>query len=177
MEGWADDKVSGVVKGHKPPAATQASAPTPVPALVPVTDDNPIADDMEGWAADRAKPALEVNAPPSGTLSSALPPPPPPLPAAPHKVGPPSAAPPAAGPSEELASLAARLRDLPADGDAAAICEVLLALERQPVTVDDLKQTQLGVLTQRFKDCPDKQVCAVVKRLRHAWKEALRNTR
>merc|ERR1712232_1536513 len=167
------DKVSGVVKGHKLQAAPQPSAPAPAPAPV---DENPIADDMEGWAADRAKTAVEVNAPPSGTLSSALPPPPP-LPPVPRQGGPPSAAAPATGPSEELASLAARLRAFPADGDAAAICEVLLALERQPVTVDDLKQTQLGVLTQRFKDSPDKQVCAVVKRLRHAWKEALRNSR
>lgn len=88
----------------------------------------------------------------------------------------------------EIVALAARLRSLmpPPETDgtgasvikleqSAEVCEVLSALERIPATLEDLKESQLGVLTQPLKDCSDPQVRALVKRLRKAWKDALRS--
>merc|ERR1711879_537365 len=61
--------------------------------------------------------------------------------------------------SEELSleAIVARLRTLPVQEsahkwDKAAIIRVLEALEKIPLTVDDLRDTQLGLLTQPYKD-------------------------
>ena len=56
-----------------------------------------------------------------------------------------------------------RLKSLPAKETehkqhTLAICDVLQAIERSPITMDELRETQLGVLTQPYKDSPDIQV-------------------
>merc|ERR1712087_738086 len=93
----------------------------------------------------------------------------------------------AAGPHRaELLALASKLRVLlPSEGrskdeslsaaQTAEICEVLTALERLPATLDDLRESQLGLLTQTVKDSPDPQIKTITRRLRKSWKEVLRN--
>eukprot|EP00929_Paragymnodinium_shiwhaense_P020044 TRINITY_DN13488_c0_g1_i1.p1 TRINITY_DN13488_c0_g1~~TRINITY_DN13488_c0_g1_i1.p1 ORF type:complete len:1760 (-),score=495.66 TRINITY_DN13488_c0_g1_i1:80-5359(-) len=74
----------------------------------------------------------------------------------------------------ELALLAERLRAVPKD-DAEQLCEVLTALEKVPATVFLLRETQLGILTQPYKDHQDKAVRAVARRLRRSWKDLIQS--
>eukprot|EP00927_Polykrikos_kofoidii_P010284 TRINITY_DN14351_c0_g1_i1.p1 TRINITY_DN14351_c0_g1~~TRINITY_DN14351_c0_g1_i1.p1 ORF type:complete len:1866 (-),score=357.97 TRINITY_DN14351_c0_g1_i1:78-5507(-) len=69
----------------------------------------------------------------------------------------------------ELTTLAERLRETSSD-DTAALCDILQAMERVPATVDLLRETKLGILTQGHKDHPDKDVRMVARRLRRSWK-------
>merc|ERR1712217_585109 len=81
----------------------------------------------------------------------------------------------------ELMALAARLRELlpsieaGTDDRAPEVRDVLTSLERLPATVDDLRESQLGLLTQKIKDCPDAQIREIIKRLRKSWKDVLRS--
>jgi len=73
----------------------------------------------------------------------------------------------------QLSELADRLRKLADEQseDSVAVCEVLEALEAAPVTVESLKETQLGLLTQAFKDSSNSEIRTAVRRLRKSWKD------
>jgi len=75
-----------------------------------------------------------------------------------------------------LAELVKKLKSLPAEADAAVVLELLEAIECIPLTVDDLKETQLGIITQSYKDSADQRLRAIVKRLRRNWKDILRKS-
>lgn len=79
---------------------------------------------------------------------------------------------PAKAADSELHAFAKRLRETPFE-DAQGLCAVLEAIESVTVTVELLRDTQLGVLTQRLKDHPDRGVSAVTKRLRKNWKDVV----
>merc|ERR1712216_636117 len=82
-----------------------------------------------------------------------------------------------AGPCKPaLAELVRRLRSLPAESEPVAILEVLEAIECVPLTVEDLRETQLGIITQTYKDSDDQRLRAIVKRLRRSWKDMLKKS-
>ncbi|CAE7451616.1 unnamed protein product, partial [Symbiodinium sp. CCMP2456] len=74
--------------------------------------------------------------------------------------------------SATLFRLAGELQTAPAS-DAATLLGILQELERLPATVELLRQTQLGVITQPFKDHGDPEVRALAKRLRRTWKDLI----
>ncbi|CAK0901382.1 unnamed protein product [Prorocentrum cordatum] len=74
------------------------------------------------------------------------------------------------GPQRSTGSRGGSPRRSPRE-DADALCEVLEALSAVPATVELLKETHLGVLTQPLKDHANKQVRSVAKRLRRGWKD------
>merc|ERR1719408_478536 len=83
--------------------------------------------------------------------------------------------------NSELDRLVTRLKSLPVNAsahkfDKAAICEVLEAIEKIPLTTQDLRETQLGVLTQPYKDSPDPQVQMIARRLRKSWKAVVQSS-
>ncbi|CAE7600211.1 zmpB [Symbiodinium sp. CCMP2592] len=74
--------------------------------------------------------------------------------------------------SATLFRLAGELQTAPAS-DAPTLLGILQELERLPATVELLRQTQLGVITQPFKDHGDPEVRALAKRLRRTWKDLI----
>eukprot|EP00971_Amphidinium_carterae_P184421 3661365-Amphidinium_carterae.1 len=74
----------------------------------------------------------------------------------------------------ELHSLASQLQSMPPDANVAHVLPLLQAIEAMPLSVEDLRATRLGVITQAFKDSPDPQVKACARRLRSGWKDMLR---
>lgn len=77
--------------------------------------------------------------------------------------------------SSSLFSLAEQLQ-LQQGDEPRRIVEILEELERIPVTVELLRQTQLGVISQPFKDHDDADVRKVAKRLRRSWKDLIAAT-
>jgi len=74
----------------------------------------------------------------------------------------------------ELVSLVDRLRSASGEDDG-TICEILEKLETVNITVHELRTTQLGVLTQSYKDHPDRRLRTVARRLRKSWKEVVQS--
>lgn len=159
MDAWAAD--TNVSAGRKKKAVPEPPAAPEPPVRKALEGD--IADDLPGWAADvDASAATDAGMAGAGFVRKSA-----------DKVD-------AAIPKElpDLQTLVARLKNLPVQEsahkwDRTAICDVLEALEQIPLTVDDLRETKLGVLTQPYKDSPDAKVRTVARRLRKAWKSAV----
>mmetsp|Transcript_54078 Transcript_54078/g.128804 ORF Transcript_54078/g.128804 Transcript_54078/m.128804 type:complete len:573 (+) Transcript_54078:114-1832(+) len=73
-----------------------------------------------------------------------------------------------------LQHLATTLQNLPPDANSATVCEILQAIEQIPASVEDLKLTRLGVITQAYKDSLDPEVKVCARRLRSRWKDMLK---
>eukprot|EP00927_Polykrikos_kofoidii_P016823 TRINITY_DN17628_c0_g3_i1.p2 TRINITY_DN17628_c0_g3~~TRINITY_DN17628_c0_g3_i1.p2 ORF type:complete len:291 (+),score=91.28 TRINITY_DN17628_c0_g3_i1:66-875(+) len=94
-----------------------------------------------------------------------------------RKVRPPPSTPEeAAEMREELLVLAARLKALNPDdpGISAEAVSIMQSIARIPATPADLKATNLGVITQPFKDHKHPKVKTMARRLRNSWKELLK---
>merc|ERR1712194_414421 len=157
--------------GDSSKAKVAASTATPsAPMRVELLGD--VADDIEGWAADvdpRAATEAGYRGPNNAGIKTI---------ASSNTAAAPTAPPRLKTAAENAADLerwVARLKTLPVNSsahkfDRAAICETLEAIEQIPVTMHDLRETQLGVLTQPYKDSPDIQVQTIARRLRKSWK-------
>jgi len=148
-----------------PPAVSEASsapAAVPKPSTASAKPKKTTETSGGGYPSAASKKASKQ---PPGPASATPPPPAPAKAAAPKEE--------AGGNRAELQKLADRLTTVAAE-DSAAICSILEALEKIPVTIDDLAETKLGVLTQPYKDSADKKVKVVAKRLRLAWKDTLK---
>ncbi|CAE7500851.1 Tcea1, partial [Symbiodinium pilosum] len=74
--------------------------------------------------------------------------------------------------SATLFRLAGELQTAPG-ADTAALLGILQELERIPATVELLRRTQLGIITQPYKDHGDPEIRAIAKRLRRSWKDLI----